>query len=283
MSASFPTSKKTFTAIVDGVTKLIASIFNTGYDEIEAIQTFLGASGNAQSKNASLNALFKYMFGPLPTVTWIDADTIEISACSVVMYDGSNYVIKQNTSALQIALSADLDTGSEASSTWYDVFLIGDGASTTYTAKFVVAGNTPYGATYYKKIFSVRNDGSSNILKFYHQNKIVMLDVPIVLTTTPSNGSWSSALSCASGMPPSARIGIFGLYGFLTSNATGIWIRPNGGTWNNSRPNGNYGYYWASSQRFCFTDGSQQIQYITGDNNPDTISITLEGYILELT
>lgn len=42
MAASYPAAVKTFSAIVNGVTKLVASLFNSPYDEITAIETELG-------------------------------------------------------------------------------------------------------------------------------------------------------------------------------------------------------------------------------------------------
>ena len=42
MAASYPTSVKIFSAVVNGVTKLVASLFNSPYDEITAIETELG-------------------------------------------------------------------------------------------------------------------------------------------------------------------------------------------------------------------------------------------------
>ena len=44
MAASFPTAVKNFSAVVNGVTKLVASLFNSPYDEITAIETALGAN-----------------------------------------------------------------------------------------------------------------------------------------------------------------------------------------------------------------------------------------------
>lgn len=42
MAASYPSAVKNFSAVVNGVTKLVASLFNAGYDEITAIETELG-------------------------------------------------------------------------------------------------------------------------------------------------------------------------------------------------------------------------------------------------
>jgi len=55
--ADFPATKKTFTQAVDGTTFLEAILFNTGYNEVEALETFIGAlgAGNSQSYSTSLN------------------------------------------------------------------------------------------------------------------------------------------------------------------------------------------------------------------------------------
>jgi hypothetical protein len=42
MAASFPGAIKSFSAVVNGVTKLVAALFNSPYDEITAIETELG-------------------------------------------------------------------------------------------------------------------------------------------------------------------------------------------------------------------------------------------------
>ena len=42
MAASFPGAVKSFSAVVNGVTKLVAALFNSPYDEITAIETELG-------------------------------------------------------------------------------------------------------------------------------------------------------------------------------------------------------------------------------------------------
>lgn len=42
MAASYPAAIKNFSAVVNGVTKLVAALFNSPYDEITAIETELG-------------------------------------------------------------------------------------------------------------------------------------------------------------------------------------------------------------------------------------------------
>ncbi len=163
MGASWPASKKTFTQVVNGITKLVALLFNTGYDEIEAMQTFIGESGNAQSKNATMMDIARSLTNLLPKISWIDADTIEIEAKTAVMFSGNNYVIKRNTSAIQIKLSEDLDTGAEAASTRYYVWLTGDSSDSTYSACFSLSDSAPTGYTYAVCIGQVCNDGASDL------------------------------------------------------------------------------------------------------------------------
>ncbi len=161
--AQWPVSKKTFTPLQDGTTKVEGVNVNRGDEEEEAVQTYLGASGNPQTKHAALINVFRHMFDPIPKITRIDNDTIEIEAKSLVMFNGNGYVIKRNSATFQITLSGNLDTGAEAASTWYNVWLTGDGASSTYSAIFSLSNSAPTGFTYYKLIGRVYNDGSSNI------------------------------------------------------------------------------------------------------------------------
>ena len=44
MAAAYPAAVKNFSAIINGVTKLVAALFNSPYDEITAIQTELGTN-----------------------------------------------------------------------------------------------------------------------------------------------------------------------------------------------------------------------------------------------
>ncbi len=283
MAVSWPASKKTFTQIVDGVTYMEAVNINTVYDEVEALETYLGASGNAQSKNAALNNLFKDMFFTLPQLTWIDADTIEIEAKAVVMYDGNDYVIKKVSSAVQIALSADLDTGSEANSTWYDVYLIGDGSSTTWTAQFVVAGNTPNGATYYKKIGSVRNDGSGDILKFYQKGDWILWDIMHNVLASGTQTTFTD-VDCSAFIPPLSTLGKFYIHADSSSGTASGNVRPNGSAAAAGATGAALYFAYASkgvTHAEIGTDTSQIIEYlITDGDNAENMDIEVLGFYL---
>lgn len=76
--------------------------------------------------------------------------------------DGSVRKLRQNTTATTITW-ANIDTGTEASSTTYYVYAVADADATTVTFLISTSSSAPTGATYYKRIGSFYNDSSSNI------------------------------------------------------------------------------------------------------------------------
>jgi hypothetical protein len=71
--ASWPTSVKSFTPVVNGVTKLVAALFNLAYDEIEAIETNLSGSVvqvvNTQSGAAATGTTIMPYDDTIPQIT----------------------------------------------------------------------------------------------------------------------------------------------------------------------------------------------------------------------
>jgi len=171
MAATFPNAKKTFSAIVNGVTKLVASLFNTPYDEIEAIETFIGATGGgAQSYAESLtNLLFDYRRGC--RVQYKSAADIYVRAGAIMITDASgNRRPRRNTSDLTVTW-ANIDTGAEEASTVYYVYAVADASATTFTVKISKSATTPTGCTFYKLIGIFYNDASSNIQEVGNLNR----------------------------------------------------------------------------------------------------------------
>ncbi len=70
MAASYPGAIKTFSAVVNGVTKLVAALFNSPYDEVTAVETELGTdvAGSATDLKTRL------------AVAMSDAGIIKVSA-----------------------------------------------------------------------------------------------------------------------------------------------------------------------------------------------------------
>jgi len=163
MAASFPNAKKTFSAVVNGVTKLVAALFNSPYDEIEAIETFIGATGGgAQSYYTSLtDMLINYRRGCAVEYKG-DAD-LYVRAGEIMIVDASgNRRLRRNTSDTTVTW-ANIDTGSEATSTRYYVYACADNNATTFTVVVSTNATTPTGMTYYRLIGSFYNNASGNI------------------------------------------------------------------------------------------------------------------------
>ena len=185
-------------------------------------------------------ALATYVNGCALTRT--SATVITISVGEVVCSNGAGTIarFRQNTSTVTMTITTSgvggLDTGSEASSTWYHIYADADADATTFTAIASTSASAPTGVTYYKYLGSVYNDSAGDLRNFYwfgYGNlALVMLDVPVNITTSVSAASWSSATSCAIAIPTTSTLAIFGLHSQeATAGSAGIWIRLNGSTW----------------------------------------------------
>ena len=76
---------------------------------------------------------------------------------------GTTRLMLANTSATTVTW-ANIDTGSEASSTTYYAYAIASATTdTTFTVKISTSASAPSGVTYYRKLGSFYNDASSNI------------------------------------------------------------------------------------------------------------------------
>jgi hypothetical protein len=162
MSASFINTKKTFSQVVNGVTKLVAALFNASYDEIEAIETFIGAQGTTQSYTSSLKDLLSdYQKGCV--VDYKGAADLYVRSGVLVVSDASgNTRIRRNPSDTTVTW-AMIDTGSEANSTQYYLYAVADAAATTFTVMISASASAPTGATFYRKIGWFYNNSGGNI------------------------------------------------------------------------------------------------------------------------
>jgi hypothetical protein len=85
--------------------------------------------------------------------------------------DSSNAVMMNSTTVLTVNFATTgagaLDTGSIAASTWYHVFLIAKvGGAVAGLASLSITPSLPSGYSYYRRLGSVKTDGSSHILAF---------------------------------------------------------------------------------------------------------------------
>lgn len=152
MAASWPAAKKTFTQIVNGVAKLVGLLWNTGYDEIEAVQTFIGAPGAAQTHLAALLDTVKdaYTGGRCYKK---DADEIYVGPFAGIIANAAGTVKKLRVSTSVTTLAAaNLDTGAFAAATYYYIYATADAAATTPTFVISASASAPTGYTHYRRL-----------------------------------------------------------------------------------------------------------------------------------
>lgn len=155
-------------------------------------------------------------------INYTDANTITVLAGSRVRSsdDTTDIVFSADrTCVLNANGSNGLDTGTEASNTWYNLYAIYNPTTATSALLFstvneAVSGSItlPSGFTKKRQLkFSVRNDGSSNILpfRFVDNNKILHRDVEAVTGYMVLNAGGSAtftAVSTSSLVPPTSRL-----------------------------------------------------------------------------
>ena len=162
---------------------------------------------------------------------------IDIDADGLNMYNSSEEVKHANAVNLTIDITASgangLDTGSEAASTWYSIWVIGKADGTV--AGLLHAGGTgvigdltfPSGYTYARRIGWVRNDAGSNFIKgYWHSDGFFEWDAISLIANGVTNSSTSYAdLDCSAWVPPEFfHIFLYGtpayLYTFRKKGAT---------------------------------------------------------------
>ena len=98
-------------------------------------------------------------------LVYSSVSAITASNGSVVCSDSGGTIRKMRLNPSTTSVSfTDIDTGAEASATTYYVWANCDADATTATFKVSASSSAPSGVTYYAKIGSFYNDGSSNIL-----------------------------------------------------------------------------------------------------------------------
>ena len=116
------------------------------------------------ANNNSVDRLFSnYRSGC--KLIYASASTVTVGTGSIVCNNSAGTIrrLRANTSTVTMAWS-DIDTGSEAASTTYYVYAVGDTDAATFTVKLSTNTTSPTGITYYKRLGSFYNNASSNII-----------------------------------------------------------------------------------------------------------------------
>jgi hypothetical protein len=208
------------------------------------------------------------------------------------------------SAALVITNPADWVSGSFSANAWAYLYAYNDFGNIGY--KF--SGESPdladhYGNTVgtlryqryalkdYRCIGALRTNGGK-IRKYLQRGQLVMWDVPVSLTTTPSPDAWSAPLSCSNAIPAVSRLGVFAYKSQGGVGEANVAIKPNGGTWDLPSNGGDIAgaWNWPGSSRpggiavgsvICATDASQQIRYANG-NDDVNCEIGVWGYYLNI-
>lgn len=119
------------------------------------------------------------------------------SVLQAILNDGIRY---RATSPLTVDLTVSglggLDTGSEASSTWYYIYLVPSATSGVFSVVASItdpASGGPTGYDIYRYIGTIRNDSSSNILEFYQKGDRFFLAQQQLPAAFPGTSSWISS------------------------------------------------------------------------------------------
>ena len=152
--------------------------FSASYSQAEWDKS-LPASGDSlttwptqsQSNNSALDTILS-LYPKGITLTYTSGSTITASTGGVACSNSGGTIRKMRSNSSTTAITfSDLDTGSEASSTYY-VYANCDAAATTATFKISASSSSPTGVTSYERIGSFVNDSSSNITQINNDNVI---------------------------------------------------------------------------------------------------------------
>jgi F0F1-type ATP synthase membrane subunit c/vacuolar-type H+-ATPase subunit K len=113
-------------------------------------------------------------------VKYVSATTVDIDADYLTVFDSSNVGTVLSSINLTATITTaglnGLDTGAEAASTWYHIWVIYNG---TTTASLLSASSTaptmPSGYTYKKYVGAVYNNSSSNFKGFFQNGNTVQI------------------------------------------------------------------------------------------------------------
>lgn len=246
------------------------------------------SSGHSPYSDGYLNGL---------KLTYLTAATVQIE--SGTCRDSTNAFNIENSGTISLDITVSgaggLDTGSEAANTWYAVHIITDTTGVNAVdAIFSLSGTAPTlpsGYDVFRRVGWVRNDGSSNFLKFYQDGigieRTIFYDETLG-TVRPLNGGTATTytdVDCSDEVPSTSQK-FLALVQFRTGTSGAISdrirIRRNGAAVGNSTLT-QFRAGVVSNTRFfmqgtIYTDASQIIEYRVDDGAENDVSISVIGY-----
>jgi len=241
-----------------------------------AFNTTTGHDHDGTDSKLISSALKDYISGA--ELVYVAAETIYATA-GVVEINGSVYTRTADSTTIDVSEDANKVAGTaDAASTWFYIYAYNDtgaswdikwwnlapqysncGTSTSGTLIYRQSGGA-----WYRCIGAVRNDASSNILKFYQDGDWIYYDTPQKALDTGSATTWTD-VNCSSFVPAFCNLTFFDIRG-MSSN---LYIRANGSADTARR--------WIITDEFIQTIGlialsSQILEYkIVGGGDTDLI------------
>jgi hypothetical protein len=132
---------------------------------------------------------------------------VDIDADEVILQNSSNVAKRVDNVNLTVSITTSgaggIDTGSESSSTWYHIWVISDGTTTSSLLSTSYTSPTmPSGYTYKAYLGAIYNNASSNLIQIYQQGKTASTE-PITALSGAYQVSYTS-FSLAAAVPPNA-------------------------------------------------------------------------------
>ncbi len=194
MAASYPASIKTFSDIVDGTDFTEATQMNQAYDEIEALETMVGASGSAANQTDSILSAFREYRRGCRVIPDTVAQ-IKVEAGEVCCEDASgNVKLRRNTGVTTVTWG-EIDDGAEDTSKRYYVHAVADAAATTFTVVISLSATAPTGVTTFKLLGSFFNDSGDDITDVMDDLWLIGKE-PGTIEAWPTNYAPGGAILC---------------------------------------------------------------------------------------
>ena len=186
---------------------------------------------------------------------------------------------------IQASGADGLDTGSEATSTWYYIWAICNDDGSSEAGLLSTSSSSPTLPTGYTKkrlIGAVYNDSSGDFRNFLQIGKTVYYNSRYTVVSTCSASSWT-AVDVSAYVPSVSRVAIFSVYWIYASSSTTLYMGFDGSSTYMTMNGGNDTH--RSWNDACFkmpVDSSRQFYYKNNGYYNSNSKIYLNGFELNI-
>jgi hypothetical protein len=196
--------------------------------------------------------------------------------------DDDGNIISDSELTIDITASGanGLDTGSEAASTWYYVWIIYNPTTDTVAGLFSLSSTSPTlpsGYTKKRRVGSIYNDASSNFRQIRRctcgRRRLVMFDNDVLVLEGGTATSYTD-VDCSVAIPPTSRLGYIRFTVFDAGAVCRLNWRMNGSTI--GIPYSHRGYEQCEGIFRVPLDDSQIFEYYVDSGN--SVDVRIQGY-----